>query len=448
MSLNPYLLNRSLKEFDPEIFLLNQLEIKRQKESLELIASENFASNATLTALSSHFNNKYSEGYPGHRYYGGNENVDKLELLTQKRALEAFNLDPNEWGVNVQALSGSSANLAVYTALVPPGGRLMGLLLSDGGHLTHGHRSKNKSISASSLFWQSMPYTVNPETSLIDYDMLYKNSSLYRPHIIIAGTSSYPRNINYELMKKISDNSNSILMADIAHVAGLISANLIPSPFNYCDIVTTTTHKTLRGSRGALIFYKKIKNNKNTNFESKINNSIFPCLQGGPHMHQIASIAVSLKETLEPEFKIYQKQILLNMKSMINYFLNNNIKLITNGSDNHLCLIDLRPFNIDGNKVELVLEKANIIVNKNTIPGDLKPNQPFGIRIGSPALTTRGFKENDFIKISKLIIKGIEISKKIQNNFKLNLNKNEEINKLKIEVINFAKKFPLPGLIE
>ena len=452
--------NRTFQEVDPEVYALNQEEIRRQFQCLELIASENFASHATLSAISTHFNNKYSEGYPGARYYGGTHVVDKLELLCQRRALTAFHLDSSRWGVNVQALSGSPANMAVYTALVPPGGRLMGLALSDGGHLTHGFRNKFHPVSASSKFWQSLPYTVNPKTSLIDYAALERNAKLYSPHIIIAGASAYPRDIDYARMRKIADSVGAYLMADMAHISGLIAARIGPSPFDHCDIVTTTTHKTLRSVRGALIFYRKgdRKVGKKTvkyDLEKRINAAVFPGLQGGPHMHQIAAVAVSLKEAATPEFHEYQRQVVKNMKAMASYLMKNGIQLVTGGTDNHLGLIDLRNEGIDGARVEWVLDCANITANKNTIPGDSKAGTPRGVRVGSPALTTRGFKEADFEQVADFIVQGIALAKKIQKktgkklaDFKKAVEQDREVADLKKRVIAFAVKFPLPGVFD
>lgn len=452
--------NKTFKEVDPEVYALNQEEIKRQFQCLELIASENFASHATLSAISTHFNNKYSEGYPGARYYGGTHVVDKLEKLCQKRALEAFHLNPSEWGVNVQPLSGSPANVAVYTALVPPGGRLMGLLLADGGHLTHGFRNKNKSISASSLFWQSLPYTCDPKTQLIDYKQLHQNAMLYNPHIIIAGASAYPRHYDYQTLRKIADDSGAVLMADMAHISGLVAARIGPSPFDHCDIVTTTTHKTLRSVRGALIFYRKGtkkvgKKVVQLDYDKKIDAAVFPGLQGGPHMHQIAAVAVSLKEACTPEFKEYQEKICSNMKAMAKCLMDNGINLVTNGTDNHLALLDLRSQKIDGARVEWVLDCANITANKNTIPGDTKAGTPAGLRVGSPALTTRGFEEKDFEQVGRFIIEGIQHAKKIKAStgkkladFKKAAENDPEVKDLRNRVIKFATQFPLPGVFD
>ena len=431
-----------LKESDPQIYSLSIEEMLRQKQSLELIASENFASKSTLSALSTHFNNKYAEGYPHARHYGGCEVVDKLEELTRQRALAVFHLDNKEWGVNVQPLSGTPANVAVYTALLQPGDTLMGMKLEDGGHLSHGFKTSKRKVSASSIFWNSISYSVRPDTYLIDYDKLIEKAKNKKPKLIIAGASAYPRNIDYKLFRKAADQSGSFLMTDMAHISGLVAAGLSPDPFAYSDIVTTTTHKTLRGPRGALIFYRK-------KFEKEINRAVFPGLQGGPHMHQIAAIAVALKEAMDPEFKNYQKQVLKNMQIMCKELKNAGINLITGGTDNHLALLDLRKQKIGGKKVEYVLSKMNISTNKNSIPY----SKISGLRVGSPALTTRGFKEEDFKKVSKYLVKGIEIAQKISKesgkkfkDFTAAVMKNKEIPLLREEIIEYASKFPLPGM--
>lgn len=439
------MMNQPLKVVDREVYDLNQKEIQRQFQCLELIASENFPSLATLSAVSSHFNNKYAEGYPGARYYGGTQVVDKLETLCQKRALKVFNLNNDEWGVNVQALSGSPANLAVYTALVPPGGKIMGLSLNDGGHLTHGYQRNNRHVSASSLFWKSLSFNVDRNTQRIDYEGLRKKAIMFRPNLIIAGASAYPRNIDYQKFKKIADDVGAILMSDIAHISGLVCAGIGTNPFDYSDIVTTTTHKTLRSIRGAMIFYRR-------KYEKKINSAVFPGLQGGPHMHQIAGICVSLKEALTPEFKEYQYQTVKNMKALANFLMKNGIDLVTGGTDNHLALLNLKKNKIDGARVEFLLDCANITTNKNTIPGDKNVGMPMGLRIGTPALTTRGLNEKDFEKVGEFIIEGIEHSKRIKKStkklkeFKKAALNDTYVNDLKKRVISFITKFPLPGL--
>ncbi|CAL8076325.1 unnamed protein product [Calicophoron daubneyi] len=462
----------SLDEVDPEIMDLCRAEKQRQVRGLELIASENFASKAVLQALSSSFHNKYSEGKVGARYYGGNQFVDAMETLCQDRALTLFNLDSNEWGVNVQPYSGSPANFAVYTALAGPHGRIMGLDLPDGGHLTHGFQaSSGRKVSATSLFFESMPYKVDPVTGLIDYDQLQITARLFRPKIIVAGTSAYSRFLDYARFRRIADSVSAILMADMAHISGLVAAGLHPSPFEHCDVVTTTTHKTLRGPRAALIFYRKISrtpmitSKQNgaggdptpTDLEHRINEAVFPGLQGGPHNNTIAAMAVALKEAASPSFRKYQQQVVANMKQLCASLTDHGYKIVTGGSDVHLCMVDLRPQQVDGARAEKVLELAGLTANKNTCPGDVNALRPSGLRLGSAALTSRGLCEPEFCTVAEFIHEGIQLtvkanqiaSSKLLKDFMAVLNTNEDIrtqiDQLRTKVETFAVQFPMPG---
>lgn len=451
---------------DPEMHALITLEKQRQCRGLELIASENFASKAVLQALGSCLNNKYSEGQVGQRYYGGNEFIDQIETLTQKRALEAFGLDPAKWGVNVQPLSGSPANFAVYTGIVEPHGRIMGLDLPDGGHLSHGFMTATKKISATSIFFESMPYRLDPATGYIDYDRLEENARLFKPKMIIAGVSCYSRHLDYKRFRAICNENNAYLLADMSHISGLVAAGLVPSPFEDCDIVTTTTHKTLRGPRSGMIFYRKgvrsvDKSGKEVMFdlEKRINDAVFPGLQGGPHNHAIASVGVALKQAATPEFKHYQQQVLTNCKVMAAALMKRGYTIVSGGTDNHLVLLDLRPSGTDGARAEKILEDVSIAANKNTCPGDKSALRPGGVRLGAPALTSRNLKEADFEKVVEFIHKAICLTLEIQSScgptlreFKAKVKDDAgvqaKISALRTEVENFAMGFPMPGFAD
>ncbi|KAI2880919.1 hypothetical protein CBS76997_8961 [Aspergillus niger] len=454
----------SLVDSDPEIAQIMEKEIQRQRESIVLIASENFTSHAVFDALGSPMSNKYSEGYPGARYYGGNQHIDAIELTCQARALKAFNLDPAKWGVNVQCLSGSPANLQVYQALMRPHDRLMGLDLPHGGHLSHGYQTPARKISAVSTYFETFPYRVNLETGIIDYDQLEANAELYRPKCLVAGTSAYCRLIDYARMRKIADKVGAYLIVDMAHISGLIAAGVIPSPFEYADVVTTTTHKSLRGPRGAMIFFRKgvrstdPKTGKDIMYdlEGPINFSVFPGHQGGPHNHTITALAVALKQVDTPEFKQYQQQVIKNARALEEEFKALGHKLVSDGTDSHMVLVDLRNKSLDGARVEAVLEQINIACNKNSIPGDKSALTPCGIRIGAPAMTTRGMGEEDFKRIARYIDQSINLCKKVQSELPKEANKLKdfkakvasetvpEILSLRKEVAEWASTFPLP----
>jgi glycine hydroxymethyltransferase len=404
------LLHTSLSD-DSELAAILAAETERQRTSLELIASENFTSKAVLEANGSIFTNKYSEGYPGKRYYGGNEEIDRLELLCKERALAAFGLDPAIWDVNVQAYSGSPANLAVYTALLRPGDRLMGLDLPAGGHLTHGYYNATKKVSASSIYFQSLPYGVGAD-GLIDYAALERDAQTFKPQLLIAGASAYVRDIDYARFRAIADAHKAYLLVDMAHTAGLISAGLLNNPFLYADVVTTTTHKTLRGPRGALIFYKKA-------LKERIDFAVFPSLQGGPHNNTIAAIATALKQVATDEYKAYATQVIRNAQTLA-YHLQvvegggAGVPVATGGTDNHIVLMNVAAAGVSAACFEHLCERVNISVNKNTLPQDRSALNPSGIRLGTPAMTTRGCTEADFAKIAGLLLEVLDLCKRIE----------------------------------
>jgi glycine hydroxymethyltransferase len=391
---------------DKQIEKLIKAEEGRQKKMISLIASENYVSDDVLKALGSRFTNKYSEGYPGHRYYKGQTYTDQVEKLCQDRASKLFKLSPEKWGVNVQALSGSPANLAVYLALVPPGGKVMGMSLDHGGHLTHGHK-----VSATGKIWTQVPYGVNKDTEVLDYEEIKKIALAEKPNMIIAGYTAYPRVVDFKKFRDIADSCGAILMVDMSHFAGLVAGGEYPSPFDYADVVTTTVHKTLRGPRSALIFSRRDKTKLNAKgqpvtFPELIDKAVFPGLQGGPHMNQIAAVAVALKEASLPVFKKYAKQVVKNAKVLAEELKKLGWKIISGGTDSHLILVDtfMNGAGISGEEASNRLEKAGIIVNKNTIPNETRsPMDPSGIRLGTAGETTRGAKERDMIKLAKRI---------------------------------------------
>ncbi|KAK4224165.1 serine hydroxymethyltransferase [Podospora fimiseda] len=426
-----------LQQADPIMYDIVEKEKIRQKQFINLIPSENFTSQAVLDALGSPMQNKYSEGYPGARYYGGNEFIDASERLCQQRALEAFGLDPKDWGVNVQPLSGAPANLYVYSALMETHDRLMGLDLPHGGHLSHGYQTPTKKISFISKYFETIPYRLDESTGLIDYAKLEELATIFRPKIIVAGTSAYSRLIDYPRMREIANKVNAYLLADMAHISGLVAAQVLPSPFAHADIVTTTSHKSLRGPRGALIFYRKGVRSVNPktgvetqyNLETPINQSVFPGHQGGPHNHTIAALAVALKQAQTPEFKSYQSQVLANAKAFARRLGEPKEKgglgysIVSGGTDNHLVLADLKPQGVDGARVERVLELVGVAANKNTVPGDKSALLPGGLRMGTPAMTTRGFNEEDFERVADIVDRAVAIAVRVDKAAKENAEK-------------------------
>jgi glycine hydroxymethyltransferase len=377
-----------IKKYDPELGDAVEAEFNRQRNNIELIASENFVSPAVLAAAGTVLTNKYAEGLPDKRYYGGCEYVDIAEKLAIARAKELFGAEH----VNVQPHSGASANMAVYFALVQPGETVLGMNLSEGGHLTHG-----SPVNISGSYYNIVPYGVDPVTHRIDYDKLEELAKQHKPRMIIAGASAYPRVIDFERFSQIAKSVGAYFVVDMAHIAGLVAANLHPSPIPYADVVTTTTHKTLRGPRGGIIMCTEA-------LAKKIDKAVFPGTMGGPLMHIIAAKAVCFGEALKPEFKEYQKQVVANAAALANALAQCGFDLVSGGTDNHLLLVDLRKFKLTGKELEQRLDKVHITVNKNTIPND--PQSPFvtsGIRIGTPAVTTRGFKESDMAEIARLI---------------------------------------------
>lgn len=408
----------NLKTVDPEIQKAIDQELSRQREKLEMIASENIVSTAVMQAQGSILTNKYAEGYPGKRYYGGCEYVDVVEQLAIDRAKKLFGAEY----ANVQPHSGAQANTAVYFALLQPGDTILGMNLTDGGHLTHG-----SPVNISGKYFKIIPYGVDKETERIDYDELERLAKEHQPKLIVGGASAYSRVIDFERMAQIAKSVGAYLMIDMAHIAGLVAAGLHPSPVPYADVVTTTTHKTLRGPRGGLILCRDAE------FGKQFNKAIFPGIQGGPLMHVVAAKAVAFKEALSDEFKVYQQQVLDNAKALADELVKKGFRIVSGGTDNHLMLVDLRSKNITGKEAQFLLDEIGITANRNTIP--FEPLSPFvtsGIRLGTPALTTRGLKEEDIREVADIIADVIE-----------NREDSAVIEAAKAKVQAICKKFPL-----
>ncbi|MDD3711744.1 MAG: serine hydroxymethyltransferase [Patescibacteria group bacterium] len=408
--------NKNLSSSDEFLYKLIEKEEERQENEIELIASENYASMAVLEAMSSVLNNKYSEGYSGKRYYGGNQIIDEVETLAIERLKQLFGAEH----VNVQPLSGSPANASVYMAFLEPGDKVLGLKLDHGGHLSHGH-----GVNFSGRLYDFVQYEVE-ENGFIDMEKVREIALREKPKMIVAGFSAYSRNLDWKRFKEIADEVGAYTFADIAHIAGLIAGGVLDSPVPYFDVISSTTHKTLRGPRGAFILCKE-------QFAKQVDRAVFPGMQGGPHDHITAAKAVAFKEALDPEFKIYCQQIIKNAQKMAEEFIKKDYKIISGGTDNHLMVIDLRNKNISGLEAEKVLEKVGISVSRSTIPNDpAPPMRPSGLRIGTPAITTRGFKEEEVLFLVELIDEAIK-----------NKDDDEKLEKIKKQVQDLCQKFPI-----
>jgi glycine hydroxymethyltransferase len=408
----------ALEQYDPQICELIRQEAARQSGSIRLIPSENYVSRAVMTASGSCLTNKYAEGYPGKRYYEGQQVTDLIEKLAQDRAKKLFKADH----ANVQPYSGSVANLAAYAALIAPGDTIMGMSLDHGGHLTHGWK-----VSLTSKFYNSVPYPVNTETSLIDFDLIRDLAKKHRPKVIVSGATAYPRTIDFEIFGQIAKEVGAYLISDIAHIAGLVVAGLHKSPVPYADVVSTTSHKTLRGPRGGMLLCKE-------EHAKKVDKAVFPGLQGGPHMHTLTAIAVAMAEADTPEFVAYATQVIRNAKALANKLLEYGFDLVTGGTDNHLILMDLRNKEIPGKKLAKALDRARIVTNYNTVPGDpAPPFNPSGLRLGTPAITSRGMKEGEAEQIATFIHRVAE-----------NVDNETVIAEVGKEVLLLCSQFPVP----
>lgn len=433
---------KSIKKNDLQVYQLIQEDMQRQSEKLQLIPSENFTSPAVRAAVGSIVMHKYSEGQVGKRYYEGNQVIDKIESLCKKRALDTFHLDEKTWHVNVQPHAGSIANLAVYNALLHPGDKIMGMYLFDGGHLSHGWKFKERPISFSAKIYKTAYYHVDTETGTFDYDVIRRKAAKEKPAMIISGGTAYPREIDHKQLGEIAQSVGALYMADIAHEAGLIAARENLSPFEYADVVTLTTHKTLRGPKGAIIFCR------NT-YADDVDRSVFPGLQGGPMNHSIAGIAVALKEATQQPFLKYAAQTIRNARVLGRALLDMNYKLVSGGTDKHLLLIDLRTNKISGRYASWALDYAGITLNRNTIPGEPgSPFDPSGLRLGTPTVTTRGMGESEMKQIAQFIDTVITAVNPYTNldfeSFQKQVHRLDEIRSVRQDVKKLCQKFPLP----
>jgi len=442
-----------LHQIDPELWELEQSEIKRQSESIELVASENYAHPAVLKALSSVLQNKYSEGQIGKRYYGGCNNVDAVESLCIRRALDLFKLDESEWHVIVQPLSGSSANFAVYTGLAGPNCKIMGLTLSEGGHLSHGHKA-----NATSKFFQSQQYKLDPKSCLIDYEGLEDQAKEFKPDIIIAGISAYSRELDYAKFREICDKTNSYLVSDMAHISGLVAGKVLRNnPFDFSDVVVTTTHKSLRGPRAAMIFVRK-NSDPEKNIAQRIQSAHFPGLTGGPHNNKILALATALKLANSQEFQDYAKMMIANARAIGETFKKYGFPILTGGTDVHMVLVNVNSWSpskkLLGSHIQSLSNLCGVSLNMNAVPGDASPFRPSGLRLGSPQITTRGVKPEGAVQIAEILIQIINLGEKIvqecesekvspkEFDAKCALHKSE-ISSISEHVKNFIKDYPI-----